>query len=132
MFSSKFQSPISTPLPAMASLSDRRRVLPASDAEPQLSAETDSVSNNHREKQRRVAGRNSPRPRPVRQRSFKRDFERVAAETYLITRLTFTLLQYLGYTLISFIISVFCFFFKFISVITLYSDIKLLIKLSIL
>lgn len=28
--------------------------------------------------------------------SFRRDMEHAAAETYLITRLTFTLLQYLG------------------------------------
>ena len=52
--------------------------------------------NNHREPLRRVAGKNNPRPRPSRQRSFTRDIEHVAAETYLITRLTFTLLQYLG------------------------------------
>ncbi|XP_004514435.1 isoprenylcysteine alpha-carbonyl methylesterase ICME isoform X1 [Cicer arietinum] len=46
-----------------------------------------ATPNNNREKLRR---------RPVRQRSFTRDIEHVAAETYLITRLTFTLLQYLG------------------------------------
>ncbi|PNX65139.1 isoprenylcysteine alpha-carbonyl methylesterase ICME-like protein [Trifolium pratense] len=53
--------------------------------------------NNHREKLRRVSGKNNHRPRPDRQRSFTRDIEHVAAETYLITRLAFTLLQYLGY-----------------------------------
>ncbi|PNX58671.1 isoprenylcysteine alpha-carbonyl methylesterase ICME-like protein, partial [Trifolium pratense] len=52
--------------------------------------------NNHREKLRRVSGKNNHRPRPDRQRSFTRDIEHVAAETYLITRLAFTLLQYLG------------------------------------
>ncbi|KAK2998615.1 hypothetical protein RJ639_024616 [Escallonia herrerae] len=35
-------------------------------------------------------------PRPRRQQSFKRDFGHAAAETYLITRLTFKLLSYLG------------------------------------
>ncbi|MCI10566.1 isoprenylcysteine alpha-carbonyl methylesterase ICME-like [Trifolium medium] len=56
------------------------------------------ASNNHREKLRRVSGKNNHRPRPDRQRSFTRDIEHVAAETYLITRLAFTLLQYLGNT----------------------------------
>ncbi|KAF7811230.1 isoprenylcysteine alpha-carbonyl methylesterase ICME [Senna tora] len=43
--------------------------------------------------------RPQPRPRhpPSRQRSFRQDFGHIAAETYLITRLAFTLLQYLGY-----------------------------------
>ncbi|KAK2420237.1 putative isoprenylcysteine alpha-carbonyl methylesterase icmel2 [Trifolium repens] len=52
--------------------------------------------NNHREKLRRVSSKNSHRPRLSRQRSFTSDIEHVAAETYLITRLAFTLLQYLG------------------------------------
>ncbi|CAJ2665953.1 unnamed protein product [Trifolium pratense] len=55
-----------------------------------------TAPNNHREKLRRVSGKNNHRPRPDRQRSFTRDIEHVAAETYLITRLAFTLLQYLG------------------------------------
>lgn len=34
--------------------------------------------------------------RPSRQKSFRRDVEHAAAETFLLTRLTFTLLRYLG------------------------------------
>ncbi|CAL5186124.1 unnamed protein product [Lathyrus oleraceus] len=52
--------------------------------------------NNHREHLRRLAGKNNHRPRPTRQRSFTGDIEHVAAETYLITHLAFTLLRYLG------------------------------------
>ncbi|KAK2366181.1 alpha/beta-Hydrolases superfamily protein [Trifolium repens] len=55
-----------------------------------------AAPNNHREKLRRVSSKNIHRPRLSRQRSFTSDIEHVAAETYLITRLAFTLLQYLG------------------------------------
>ncbi|KEH25292.1 probable isoprenylcysteine alpha-carbonyl methylesterase ICMEL2 [Medicago truncatula] len=51
-------------------------------------------NNNHREKLRRLAGNNNNHR--SRKRSFKRDIEHVASETYLMTRLAFTLLQYLG------------------------------------
>ncbi|KAJ1412797.1 Alpha/Beta hydrolase fold [Sesbania bispinosa] len=81
----------------MAALSDRRRVFPATDADDHPMAESVSNNNNNlREKTRRVAGKNGHRPRPVRQRSLTRNIEHVAAETYLITRLAFKLLQYLG------------------------------------
>lgn len=79
----------------MATLNDRRRVLPAAldlHSEPL----TESVPNNHREQPRRVAGRRSHRPRLSRQRSFTNNIGRVASETYLVTRMTFTLLRYLG------------------------------------
>ncbi|KAI4352278.1 hypothetical protein L6164_006547 [Bauhinia variegata] len=45
---------------------------------------------------RRVAGDNGARPLPARQRSIREDIGHVASETYLITRLAFTLLRYLG------------------------------------
>ncbi|XP_028216394.1 probable isoprenylcysteine alpha-carbonyl methylesterase ICMEL2 isoform X2 [Glycine soja] len=69
----------------MATLSDhRRRMLPPEnvDAQPITS---DSVSNNHRTTHRLV-----------RQESLRRNIEHVAAETYLVSRLAFTLLRYLG------------------------------------
>ncbi|XP_019426515.1 PREDICTED: isoprenylcysteine alpha-carbonyl methylesterase ICME-like [Lupinus angustifolius] len=70
----------------MTTLNDRRRVIPAAvDVDT-----TDSVSNNRREKPRRFAGENS------HVASFRKDIGHVATETYLITGLTFTLLQYLG------------------------------------
>ncbi|KAL4350759.1 hypothetical protein AHAS_Ahas10G0174100 [Arachis hypogaea] len=81
----------------MPSLTDRRRVSPDLDldsAEPLNSQpETDTAPTN---KTRRLAGKNGLRHRPARQRSLTRDIGHVAAETYLVTSLTFTLLQYLG------------------------------------
>lgn len=50
-------------------------------------------------RRRKVAGRDSrlrPRTPPSRQQSFRDDFGHAAAETYLITRLSFSLLSYLG------------------------------------
>ncbi|XP_057738763.1 isoprenylcysteine alpha-carbonyl methylesterase ICME-like [Arachis stenosperma] len=83
--------------PAMPSLTDRRRVSPDLDLdsfEPLNSQpETDTAPTN---KTRRLAGKNGLRHRPTRQRSLTRDIGHVAAETYLVTSLTFTLLQYLG------------------------------------
>ncbi|TKY50058.1 Isoprenylcysteine alpha-carbonyl methylesterase ICME [Spatholobus suberectus] len=79
---------------AMAALSDRRRMLPMEDIDAQpIMAE--SVSNNHRGMHRRVAGKNG-RHHLTRQESLRRGIGHVAAETYLITRLAFTLLRYLG------------------------------------
>lgn len=49
--------------------------------------------NQQSQRRRRLAGKPS---RPRRQQSFSRDIEHAAKETYLITRLTFTLLRYLG------------------------------------
>lgn len=47
---------------------------------------------------RRLAGRTiSAPPRPERRQSFGRDLGHAAAETYLVTRLSFKLLRYLGY-----------------------------------
>ncbi|XP_061359749.1 isoprenylcysteine alpha-carbonyl methylesterase ICME-like [Gastrolobium bilobum] len=79
----------------MAALSDRRRVLPAVDGVDTHSL-AESIPNNHLEKHRRVAGKNGHRHRPARQSSFRKDIGHVASETYLITRLAFTLLRYLG------------------------------------
>ncbi|CAL0299116.1 unnamed protein product [Lupinus luteus] len=71
----------------MTMLNGRRRIIPATVNDDT----TNSVSNNHhREKPRRFAGEN----RHVA--SFRKDIGHVATETYLITGLTFTLLQYLG------------------------------------
>ncbi|KAK7316211.1 hypothetical protein VNO77_35060 [Canavalia gladiata] len=78
----------------MGALSGRRRMLPSRDVDAQPM--TESFPNNHREKHRRFVGKNGPRPRPARQHSLRRDIGHVAAETYLITRLAFTLLRYLG------------------------------------
>lgn len=58
------------------------------------------VGSNNQQRRRRPAGCKPEKPR--RQNSFSRDIGHAAAETYLITRLTFTLLRYLGY----------CFFFS--------------------
>ncbi|MED6221898.1 hypothetical protein PIB30_059205, partial [Stylosanthes scabra] len=82
----------------MSTLTDRRRMSPDLDldtAEPLNSQpETDTPPIN---RNRRVAGKtNGLRHRPSRQRSLTRDIGHVAAETYLVTRLAFTLLQYLG------------------------------------
>ncbi|KAI4346802.1 hypothetical protein L6164_007670 [Bauhinia variegata] len=81
----------------VASLPDRQGVVSAlhGDTGPLLSEQPihkNGVDINHR----RVAGRNGTRPRPARQRSFRKDIGHVASETYLVTRLSFTLLQYLG------------------------------------
>ncbi|KAK7266738.1 hypothetical protein RIF29_19390 [Crotalaria pallida] len=82
----------------MTTLIDRRRMIPAEvnvdTATP--STEPAAPNENHRERPLRAAGRSSHRPRPGRQRSFRNDISHVAAETFLITRLTFTLLRYLG------------------------------------
>ncbi|GAY46219.1 hypothetical protein CUMW_095290 [Citrus unshiu] len=52
------------------------------------------VGSNNQQRRRRPAGSKPEKPR--RQNSFSRDIGHAAAETYLITRLTFTLLRYLG------------------------------------
>ncbi|KAK7271774.1 hypothetical protein RJT34_27948 [Clitoria ternatea] len=78
----------------MAAFSDRRRTLLAADVDAQTM--TNSAANNHHQKPRRVARKNSHRHRPARRSSLRRDIGHVAAETYLITRLAFTLLRYLG------------------------------------
>ncbi|GLU10827.1 hypothetical protein SLE2022_276080 [Rubroshorea leprosula] len=49
-----------------------------------------TTTNNHHQRRRRAAGKSSQQPK--RQQSFSR----AAAETYLVTRLSFTLLRYLG------------------------------------
>lgn len=53
------------------------------------------VGSNNQQRRRRPAGSKSEKPR--RQKSISRDIGHAAAETYLITRLTFILLRYLGY-----------------------------------
>lgn len=47
--------------------------------------------------QRRRTKSSPATPRPSRQNSFSRDIGHAAKETYLVTSLSFTLLQYLGY-----------------------------------
>lgn len=59
---------------------------------------------NHHEKPVGVSRKIGLRRPPDRQRSFKNDIGHIAAETYLITRLAFTLLGYLGYLI--------CFIFR--------------------
>ncbi|KAG2411485.1 hypothetical protein I3760_Q005300 [Carya illinoinensis] len=60
-----------------------------------LSNSTDAA-NSHQRRRRASANPSSGRPSPGRAQSFSRDFGHAAAETYLVTRLTFTLLRYLG------------------------------------
>ncbi|XP_042969375.1 probable isoprenylcysteine alpha-carbonyl methylesterase ICMEL2 isoform X1 [Carya illinoinensis] len=60
-----------------------------------LSNSTDAA-NSHQRRRRASANPCSGRPSPGRAQSFSRDFGHAAAETYLVTRLTFTLLRYLG------------------------------------
>ncbi|XP_020222427.1 isoprenylcysteine alpha-carbonyl methylesterase ICME [Cajanus cajan] len=54
------------------------------------------LSDRRRETHRRSAGKNAVRHRVARQESLRRGIGHVASETYLITRLAFTLLRYLG------------------------------------
>ncbi|EXB72248.1 Isoprenylcysteine alpha-carbonyl methylesterase ICME [Morus notabilis] len=56
-------------------------------------AVSDPAGSFNQQRRRRFAGKSF---RPRRQQSFSRDIEHAAKETYLITRLTFTLLRYLG------------------------------------
>ncbi|KAE9590283.1 hypothetical protein Lal_00027974 [Lupinus albus] len=79
----------------MTTLLGRRRIIPAAvDVDTKSLTESNVHNNNHHHQ---VAGKNSHHQhRLARQRSFRKDIGHVATETYLITRLTFTLLQYLG------------------------------------
>jgi len=64
------------------------------DAKPLLSRGSSVRSGSFNQMQRRrVSGKLG---KPERQQSFSRDIGRAAAETYLLTRLTITLLRYLG------------------------------------
>uniref|UniRef100_A0A5B7B7Q6 protein-S-isoprenylcysteine alpha-carbonyl methylesterase n=1 Tax=Davidia involucrata TaxID=16924 RepID=A0A5B7B7Q6_DAVIN len=66
------------------------------DTNPLLLRVSSYTSTNH-QRRRRTATQPSVTPSPItRQQSFSRDFGHAAAETYLITRLTFKLLRYLG------------------------------------
>jgi prenylcysteine alpha-carboxyl methylesterase len=57
---------------------------------------TDGAKSHQR--RRRPAGKPGTPPSPARRtQSFSQDFGHAAAETYLVTRLSFTLLRYLGY-----------------------------------
>jgi prenylcysteine alpha-carboxyl methylesterase len=51
----------------------------------------------HQRRRRPVGKLGTPSSPPGRTQSFSRDFGHAAAETYLVTRLSFTLLRYLGY-----------------------------------
>ena len=87
-----------TTAPAMVSsavtFAERRRVASTVDVDSGELNREKSVKNVV------VAGENGrrrlSRPPPSRQRSFREDINHIAAETYLITQLAFTLLRYLG------------------------------------
>ncbi|XP_041004230.1 probable isoprenylcysteine alpha-carbonyl methylesterase ICMEL2 [Juglans microcarpa x Juglans regia] len=69
------------------------------DTKPLLSSKLSNytdAANSHQRRRRASANPSSGRPSPGRAQSFSRDFGHAAAETYLVTRLTFTLLRYLG------------------------------------
>lgn len=53
-------------------------------------------NNTNPQRRRRLSAQLASAPRPLRQQSFGRDIGHAAKETYLITSLSFTLLQYLG------------------------------------
>ncbi|KAI5340612.1 hypothetical protein L3X38_019886 [Prunus dulcis] len=53
-------------------------------------------TNMNPQRRRRLSAQLASAPRPLRQQSFGRDIGHAAKETYLITSLSFTLLQYLG------------------------------------
>ncbi|PQQ17115.1 isoprenylcysteine alpha-carbonyl methylesterase ICME-like [Prunus yedoensis var. nudiflora] len=53
-------------------------------------------TNTNPQRRRRLSAKLASAPRPLRQQSFGRDIGHAAKETYLITSLSFTLLQYLG------------------------------------
>ncbi|KAL6006936.1 hypothetical protein ACLOJK_032432 [Asimina triloba] len=50
------------------------------------------------QRRRRISSDGSLSSLPDRQPSLRRDVERAASETYLVTRLSFKLLRYLGYS----------------------------------
>ncbi|KAK8470161.1 hypothetical protein PHAVU_004G073325 [Phaseolus vulgaris] len=79
----------------MAALTNRRRTLPPDDVGSQAIT-ADSVSANYLTTHHLANGKTGLRPPLARQESLRRNIEHVAAETYLITRLAFTLLRYLG------------------------------------
>ncbi|XP_028769481.1 isoprenylcysteine alpha-carbonyl methylesterase ICME-like, partial [Neltuma alba] len=88
--------------PSAATLIERRRVISTNGGGKAL-VDVDSGElrgengcDSSGEKRVGVAGRNGPRPQPARQSSYKENIGHIAAETYLITRLAFTLLQCLG------------------------------------
>lgn len=56
-----------------------------------------TAGTSNQQRRRRVAAKIGSAPRPSRQQSFGRDIGHAAKETYLVTSLSFTLLQYLGY-----------------------------------
>lgn len=95
LFSDPIHSPIPQPTPAMAALTNRRRTLPPDDVGSQAIT-ADSVSANYLTTHHLANGKTGLRPPLARQESLRRNIEHVAAETYLITRLAFTLLRYLG------------------------------------
>ncbi|KAF5479291.1 hypothetical protein F2P56_000125 [Juglans regia] len=69
------------------------------DTKPLLSSKLSNytdAANSHQRRRRASANASSGRPSPGRAQSFSRDLGHAAAETYLVTRLTFTLLRYLG------------------------------------
>ncbi|XP_021604789.1 probable isoprenylcysteine alpha-carbonyl methylesterase ICMEL2 isoform X2 [Manihot esculenta] len=86
-------SPTSSPSPSLSFDADNK----ITDA-PLLSRDLSS-NNGHgtaKHKPRRRAAAAGKLSKPKRQQSFSRDIGHAASETYLLTRLTFTLLRYLG------------------------------------
>lgn len=90
-------------VPSAATLTERRRVISTTIGGGKATVDVDSGElsrengcNSSRENRVGVAGRNGPRPQPARQSSYKENIGHIAAETYLITRLAFTLLRCLG------------------------------------
>lgn len=87
-------SPTSSPSPSLSFDADNK----ITDA-PLLSRDLSS-NNGHgtaKHKPRRRAAAAGKLSKAKRQQSFSRDIGHAASETYLLTRLTFTLLRYLGY-----------------------------------
>ena len=86
--------------PAMATsaamLSDRRRVAPTVDIGTETLFTDNSGGNCQKEKHSHKR-KNGHRHQPTRQRSFTQDIGHFASEVNLVTRLSFTLLRYLGY-----------------------------------
>ncbi|XP_015583520.1 probable isoprenylcysteine alpha-carbonyl methylesterase ICMEL2 isoform X4 [Ricinus communis] len=89
-------------LPAAPISPDLHRSFPPSSSSPSSNGENISNSkmnngggNTKQQPRRRVSAAGRP-AKPERQQSFSRDIGHAACETYLLTRLTFTLLRYLG------------------------------------
>lgn len=102
-FTAEMQSSLEIQLPdrcrpMSSTASDMKEVGP-SDSEEMARIQSSNMLSSPEQVRRRVSGKSSAdgTPRICRQQSFGRDIGHAAAETYLITRLSFNLLGYLGY-----------------------------------